>query len=511
MTPPPNTPVLVGVGQIVSHWRPGTDETAPSPQSLRADATRRALADSGQAGGIAASIDRVVVVRTMLDSVPGAPQPFGRCANPPGTLAADTGLNQREAIYSQVGGDQPQALVSESAAAIYAGDCRAILLAGAEATAAMKAALKAGHTLDWSHSVHGDNTDLGLGSRLLSSYEIANGLGAPTQTYPAFENALAARLGNGKDCHRALMAALWSGFASVAANYPYAQFPTERSADFLSMPSAENYPVADPYCKWDVAQDAVNQGAAAILTSVGEADRLGIAPNKRVFLHGHAHAKDRTPSERPDLSRSLATDLVLKQALESSGFTASDMAMMDLYSCFPVAVLLAAEALGIDPLADPAALTLTGGLPFFGGPGNNYSMHAIAAMVDACRANPGSKGLVLANGGFLSKEAAGVYSSLPQPGWQPLSNAAIQAECDAQVGPPLLSEDATGALESYTVTYTKGEPARGYAFLRTSGGARLLARTAKGDAAKLAAITQDGLAGQILSSKLIDGVNILDL
>lgn len=524
----PNTPVIVGVGQLVSHWRPVAvperaedpdgwelaslhNSGAPFPQSLRSVATGFALEDSGARDGLAAIIDRVVVVRTMLDSVPGAPQPFGRCANPPGTLAADNYITPREAIYSQVGGDQPQALVNESAAAIHAGECRAILLAGAEATSAMKVALKAGMQPDWSYSVDGDCDDLGLGSSLLSKYEIANGLGAPTQTYPAFENALAARLGDGKDGHRELMSALWSGFASVAARYPHAQFPQERDAVFLSTPSAENYPVADPYLKWDVAQDAVNQGAAVILTSVGEADRLGIAPEKRVFLHGHAHAKDRTPSERPDLSRSLATDLVLKQALESSGITASDIAMVDLYSCFPVAVLLAAEALGIDPLADPAALTLTGGLPFFGGAGNNYSMHAIAAMIDACRANPGSKGLVLANGGFLSKEAAGVYSSEPQPDWQPLSNAAIQAECDAQIGPRLLSEDATGTLESYTVTYTKGEATRGYAFLRTADGARILARTAKGDAAKLAAITQDGVARQILSSKLIDGVNILDL
>lgn len=509
MTIPPNTPVLVGVGQIVSHWRPGSDEAAPSPQSLRAAATRRALADSGQAAGLAASIDRVVVVRTMLDSVPGAPQPFGRCANPPGTLAIDTGLAPREAIYSQVGGDQPQTLVNESAAAIHAGECRAILLVGAEATAAMKAAVKAGMQLDWSYGVDGDPIDLGLGSHLLSSYEIANGLGAPTQTYPAFENALATRLGKGKHGHRAMMSALWSGFASVAARYPYAQFATERSTDFLSTPSAENYPVADPYLKWDVAQDAVNQGAAVILISVGEADRLGITADRRVFLHGHARATEGTASERPDLSRSLATELVLKQTLDASGIAASDIAMMDLYSCFPVAVLLAAEALGIDPLADPAALTLTGGLPFFGGAGNNYSMHAIAAMVDACRAAPGSKGLVLANGGFLSKEAAGVYSTDPQPGWKPLNNATIQAECDAQTGPRLLSEDATGTLESYTVTYTKGEPARGYAFLRTADGARILARTAKGDAGKLAAVTQEGVTGQILSSKLIGGINTL--
>ncbi|MBX9727648.1 MAG: hypothetical protein K2X31_01965 [Sphingopyxis sp.] len=375
MTIDPQTPVLVGVGQCVSHWRAGDAGDAPSPQSLRESATRAALADSGAAEALAAAIDRVVVVRTMLDSVPGAPHPFGRCANPPGTLAADCGLSPRDAIYSVVGGDQPQTLVNAAAAAIYAGDCRAILLSGAEATAAMKAALKAGITLDWSTSAEGECDDRGLGPMLLSAYEIANGLGAPTQTYPAFEHALAARLSHDQAAHRALMSKLWAGFSRVAAGNPFAQFPVARDEAFLSAPSAENYPLADPYLKWDVAQDAVNQGAALILTSAGEADRLGIAADRRVYLHGHASAKDRTPSERPDLSRSLATDLVLRQTLEASGCAIADIAHIDLYSCFPVAVLLAAETLGLDPVANPEGLTLTGGLPFFGG-GGQQLLHA---------------------------------------------------------------------------------------------------------------------------------------
>jgi acetyl-CoA C-acetyltransferase len=408
-----------------------------------------------------------------------------------------------------VGGDQPQTLVNAAAAAIYAGDCRAILLSGAEATAAMKAALKAGITLDWSTSAEGECDDRGLGPMLLSAYEIANGLGAPTQTYPAFEHALAARLGHDRAAHRALMSKLWAGFSRVAARNPFAQFPVARDEAFLSAPSGENYPLADPYLKWDVAQDAVNQGAALILTSAGEADRLGIAETKRVYLHGHASAKDRTPSERPDLSRSLATDLVLRQTLEGSGCTVADIAHIDLYSCFPVAVLLAAETLGLDPVANPEGLTLTGGLPFFGGAGNNYSMHAIAEAVARCRTNPGSRALVLANGGFLSKEAAGVYSTAPLPGWQPQSSAAIQAECDAQAHPPLLSEDAEGTLETFTVTYAKGEAQRGYAFLRTDDDARILARTAKGEAALLAAATRKGVAGQRFRVRHSDGVNTL--
>ncbi|MFM6854144.1 MAG: hypothetical protein ACKOUM_08695 [Sphingopyxis sp.] len=512
----PNTPVLVGVGQITRFWSPASADAAPSPQSLRAAAAAAALADSGAGPALAAAVDRVITIRTMLDSVPGAPQPFGRCDNPPRTLAQDIGLAPRDAIHSWVGGDQPQALVNEAAAAIAAGDARAILIAGAEATAAMKAALKAGQNLDWSHSAPGEQDDRGLGPQLLSAYDVANGLGAPTQTYPAFEHALSARMGHDGPAHRRCMAALWAGFSAVAAAHPHAQFPVARSADFLSTPSAANYPVALPYLKWDVAQDAVNQGAAVILTSVGEADRMGIAPQKRVFLHGHAQAKDVTPSARPDLSRSLAIELVLGHALERSGIAPADTALLDLYSCFPVAVLLAAQALGLDwQSPDCPPLTVTGGLPFFGGAGNNYSMHAIVTMVEQLRARPADYGLVLANGGFLSKEAAGVYSATPPAaGWRASNSAAIQAQCDGQIGPPLLSADATGTVESWSVTYARGAPQRGYAYIRTADGARALARTARDEAGKLAALADGhahGLMGQTMSIRHEDGVNYLIL
>lgn len=509
----PNTPVIVGVGQTTVHWASDSGAEPPDPQSLRFAAAANALADSGAGARLAQIIDRVVVVRTMADSVPGAPQPYGRCANPAGTLASDLRLTPAERIYSAVGGDQPQALVNESAEAIFHGAVRAVLLAGSEATAALKQAIKAGQQWDWSRSTDDDYTDRGLGQMLLSRYDIANGLGAPTQTYPAFEHALAARLGGSRSDHRARMSALWSGFSAVAAMHPDAQFPVARSADFLSTPSADNYAVAEPYLKWDVAQDAVNQGAAVILTSTAEADRLGIPPSQRVYLHGHAAAHERVPSERADLSRAWAINAALGLALDSSGIGAAQLDSIDLYSCFPVAVLLAAEALGHDPRAISAdeakALTVTGGLPFFGGAGNNYSMHAIVTMAKRLRTAPGTFGLVLANGGFLSKQAAGIYSTLAPADWQPVSSSAIQRTVDAEPVPRLLTEDCTGTIESWSVSYAKGEPARGYAFIRTNDGARALARTTRGEAARFAAFAAAAgdPIGRPLSITHADGVN----
>jgi acetyl-CoA C-acetyltransferase len=502
----PMTPILVGVGQSVNHWD-GSDPTqAPSPLSLSIEAAQAALRDAGANRSVAEAIDTVVVVRTNQDSVPGATHRFGRCANPPATLAAAVGIAPRRAIYSKVGGDQPQALVNEFAEAIFNGQSQAAVLAGAEAIAAMKSAERSRLDLDWSTSEVAEMEDRGPGKRLLSAYELANGLSFPTQTYPAFEQALRARLGLSRDEHRQLMSELWTSFSAVAASNPYAQFPLARSASFLATPSVENYEIADPYLKWHVAQDAVNQGAALVLTSVGKARELGIDPRRWVYLHGYGQAADRFITERQDLSRSRAMELVLKRALESANRQASDIAFFDLYSCFPCAVLIAAEALGID--WRQSVPTVTGGLPFFGGAGNNYSMHAIASMVEKLRGAPGAYGLVLANGGYLSKEAAGVYSTTAVENWRPISSDDLQATIDAGPAPQLLTESVEAVVESYTVTFRKGQPNRGYVLARTDNG-RILARARSGHRATLKALADVDPIGRVVRIEAEGGTNFL--
>lgn len=503
----PQTPVLVGVGQVMRHWNPDDGGVPPSPLDLQVAAARAALADSGKANALGKIIDGVVVVRSMLDSVEGSRHPFGRCDNPPATLAEMLGIASACCIYSVVGGDQPQALVNEAAEAIFAGDVDAVLLAGSEATAAMKQALKARTSLDWSHSSNGPWQDRGLGPPLLSAYELANGFGAPTQTYPVFEQALRTRLRLRPDDYAELMAELWEGFSAVAADNPYAQFQAVRSRDFLKTPSDDNYRVADPYLKWHVAQDAVNQGAALVLTSVATAQKLGIAPEKWVFLHGYAAVKDRLITERPDLSRSRAMEAALNGALAMAGKTASDMAHLDLYSCFPCAVLLAAEALGIDWRSRPC--TVTGGLPFFGGAGNNYSMHAIATMVERLRTAPDEFGLVLANGGYLSKEAVGVYSAQPVEAWAPRQNDGAQRAIDTAAAPLLLSEIAEATIEACSVTWKRGRPSRGYVLASNEKG-RILARARTGHRATLASLHQEDTIGRTVRIVNDKGINFIE-
>jgi len=476
-------PVLVGVGQSLSQWDGSAGAAgAPSPLSLMVDASKAALADTG-AAAIAGAIDTIAVVRIFEDSVRGAPHPHGHNTNLPGTLARDIGASPAHLIYETVGGQSPQALVNEMAAKVFAGEIDCALISGSEANRASKGARRHGVEINWADGSDAAYEDRGTGPMMLSREEIKHGIVAPAYFYALFENAIAAREGRSRSEHRKAMAELFQPFTAVAAKNPHSQFPVEHSIEFLSTPSRENYEYADPFLKWFIAQDAVNQGAAAIVMSSSKADALGIPEGKRVYLHGGGEGTDDFISVRPRLDGSFAMEAAISRALGQAGKTAADMAHFDLYSCFPCAVFSSTQALGVDWKNDPRPLTLTGGLPFFGGPGNNYSLHGIAEMVAKLRSDAGAFGLVLANGGWMTKEAVGVYSTAKPAGFTPVAPYAKPKE---QVD--ICSEDCTGKLETFTVTHGKEGPNNGIIFARLSDGRRALANASP---AALAILRED--------------------
>ncbi len=502
------TPVLVGVGQSVNHWDGADVSAAPSPLSLATEASRAALADLGANTDVAAEIDVVAFVRLNQESYAAAPAPFGKINNMPRALAKTIGADPRRAIYTPAGGQSPQSLVNEFSEAIFDGEAELVLLTGSEAIRAMKTALRGSMELDWSGDVDGDLEDRGFGTRMLNEYEIANGLVQPARAYALFENAWRHKQGFSRDQHRALIGELFAPFSEIAAKNPYAQFPKARTPDYLATPSQENFQLVDPYLKWHVAQDAVNQGAALILTSVGKAKELGIPENKWVYLHGYADAADRIVIERDDFTRANAMHATTSEALDTSGLSADKIDHFEIYSCFPCAVLFACQALGIDWREHQ--LTQTGGLPFFGGPGNNYSMHGIAAMAERLRSDPGSKGLVLANGGFLTKESVGVYSTTPQDGWTPIRRKKAQAEVDAIAPMQVFETPTSGTLESFVGLYKKGEAYSGF-ITGMSNGARFMARVAPDDPRTLNELVAGDPIGRDVTVEKTDKGNLFRL
>jgi len=471
-------PVVIGVGQVVDYWDGEDLKTAPNPVSLMAEAVRTALADTGQARAVLGVIDVVCVLRTTEDSVPMTRFPFAMCKNIPRAVSKETGLSPERFVYSAVGGEQPQALVNEWAKSLYEGDTRAVLLTGGEANSAMKLAMKNGHSLDWPFETEGDMEDWGGAPDFITPYEIKNGVGMPPRTYALLEKAYRHRLGMQSDDYRHMASELLNGFSKVAAKNPYSQFPEEKSTEFLETESADNFKVSDVYLKWHMAQDSVNQGAALILTTAGQARELGVDPSKWVYLHGHATLKERMVSERADISHSGALREVLAQTMETSSVLVSQIEHFEIYSCFPVLVFIAAEYLGMDWRT--YQFTQTGGLPFFGGPGNNYSAHGIASLVDRLRQEPGARGLVLANGGFMSKFAAAVYSTEPPKNWSPADLQAAQNAIDNCEAPTLLEEDCEAVIQSYVVSHHRGKPNHAFVIAEAENG-RVLAQVRPGD------------------------------
>lgn len=496
-------PVLVGVGQVVSHWDGSQPiDEAPSPLSLCVDASKRALADAGIS---ATDVDTLCVTRTTDDSYPNARYPHGKNTNYPGTLSEALEFTPKTAIYSVSGGQTGQQNINEMAARIHSGEADCALISGSEAVKTSKAARKLSLDIDWAGASDLAFDDRGLGGRMVNRTEVAHGLFIPAWFYAMVENALAAKAGRTRSEHRRAMAELWEPFAKTASGNPNSQFETDFDAEFLATPSRANYPFADPLLKWHMAQDAVNLGASLIIMSEEKADALGVSADKRIYLHGSGEAEDSFFIERESYSDSWAMKTALDRAFGQAGMAPADIDMFDLYSCFPCAVTCATDALGIDPATDPRPLTVTGGLPFFGGPGNNYSMHGVATIAEKLRANPGQFGLVLANGGWMTKEAAGIWSTERPKTFEP-----TEAMAKRQPEDLVATEEtpSSGIVETFTVTHDKDGPNKGLVMVRTDEGKRFLAHTSETALGRLLEEQSPiGLPVRVMSR---DPVNVID-
>ncbi|MGE3849067.1 MAG: acetyl-CoA acetyltransferase [Gammaproteobacteria bacterium] len=502
------TPILVGAGQYV-----GRDMSRPellkSPVDIAALAAQRALDDANAATPLAAEVDMLVVIRMFEHSVADKamwPNPFGSTNNVPWSIARRLAARPRQAIYAEVGGQSPQRLVNRMAERIHAGEVGMALLTGAEAIATIREASRRGYELDWNEEAEGEFEDRWPGVPFVTPYENAHGIQWPIHVYAMFEQVRRHARGMSTDACRHDIAHMFAHFSAVAAHHDYAQFPTAHNETFLATVSPQNYLLCEPYTKWMVAQDAVNQGAAVLMTSVAKARELGIPPSRWVYLTGYADVDDQTVLKRTNLAASHAQNLAVRGALSAAGVGIEAVKYLDFYSCFPIAVSSIAEPLGL-PIDGSRPLTLTGGLPFFGGPGNNYSMHGIATVVDKLRADADAHGLVVANGGYLSKHSAAVYSRAAPASWAPISSSAAQAEAKADTG-IVVDEEASGRarIETFAAIVAKGQPADGFVVARMAeSGARVMARVTKGDGETLAALFDEHVIGRPITVAKVDG------
>jgi acetyl-CoA C-acetyltransferase len=472
------TPVLIGAGQLTYR---GPPEAAPTPLEMLTTVAGGAARDAGLSPAALGGLDAIGVVGFTIDA-PGALSRLAvpRLGNPPRSLAGALGAEPRWSVYTQMGGASPQQLINTLAERIAAGESDLALAAGAEFLGSLMRRLAQGLPFDG----YGDEEPsrperLGDARPGVSEAEAAHGLGPPVNTYPMFENALRARDGRSLADHQMRLGRLFAPFTKIAAANPYAWFPTARTAEELIEVGPDNRMVSWPYPKYLNAIMRVDQAAGVVMASVRKARELGVPQERWVFLHGCADAADLWfPLERQNYHSSPAMRLTGRRALEMAAIGIDDLSFIDLYSCFPSAVEIGAEELGL-AIDDPRGLTVTGGLPYFGGPGNNYAMHAVATMMERVRAAPGAWGLATANGWYLTKQSVGVYSTTPPA--RPFEREApsvIQRQIDALPHPEVVDAPSGPAtIETYTVVHTREAYRMGIVIGRDAQGRRFVANT----------------------------------
>ncbi|OHV05531.1 acetyl-CoA acetyltransferase [Mycobacterium talmoniae] len=473
----PRTPVLIGYGQLNQR-----EERADlEPVALMAAAAREAAA-----ARVLTAVDSIRVVNVLSARYRDA----GRL------LGEHLGADQPATRYSGVGGNVPQSLVNQACLDIWHGRAGVVLVAGAETWRTRTRLRARGGRLVWTQqdeSVPLAETD-GDNVPMSGPAEDRIRLDRPAYVYPLFEQALRLAAGASVEEHRGRIGELWARFNAVAVRNPHAWIREPVGAAEICQPGPTNRMISWPYTKLMNSNNMVDQGAALILTSVQRAKELQVPTERWVFPQAGTDAHDTyAVAERAELHRSPAIRIGGARVLELAGVGIDDLDYVDLYSCFPSAVQVAASELGL-PTDDPARpLTVTGGLTFAGGPWSNYVSHSIGTLAELLVANPGRRGLITANGGYLTKHSFGVYGTEPPTSgfrWED-----VQAAVDREpTRPAAVQWDGVGTVESWTTPYNRdGQPEKAFVAVRTPEGSRAFALIT--DPAAAALTVRDDIGG----------------
>lgn len=325
--------------------------------------------------------------------------------NPCEKLAAQLSLAPGGRKLSGLSGTSPQCFINEAAESILQNKRRAVVVCGAEAFATLKRAAKENANLNWPPKAP---MAFAFEDPHLQT-EIAHQVFQAYATFALLDSARRAHFGISPSAYRKQQAEMMAALSEVAANNPNAWFRNAHSASDLFELNNGDRMVAHPFSKNTMAIMDVDMAAAVIIASDELANELGVAEEKRIYLHGWAYAKEPPyVAQREDLWRCPSIEIAAQRALAMAKMRLSDIKYLDIYSCFASSLNFSKDAFGIAD-DDSRSLTVTGGLPYFGGPGNNYTTHSVATMVNLLRQDGGT-GLISGIGMHMTNHVIGIYS-----------------------------------------------------------------------------------------------------
>ncbi|MFZ2633463.1 MAG: hypothetical protein WA081_00490 [Desulfosalsimonadaceae bacterium] len=437
------------------------------PLGLMVKASRRAAESLGSLD-ILAKVDGIMVVRPLSRHYDDAAK----------QLAEKIGAAPRFNLVSGVGGNSPQSLVNKAGGMIARGELESVLLAGGETYCPRnKSEIRTGSDLFKGLTGGHERQDM-LGAMEI---EMHHGVYLPIHGFPLYETALWAESGLDLEPYMERVGNLWRKFSQAASTHPNAWIKSPLTPSAIVSATRNNRMIAFPYTKFMTSMLYVDLGAAIILMSEEKSRQFYKKDRQPVYFLAGAHTEERQPFliQKSNFTSSLPLKAAAQRALCRSNLTMEEIDCFDIYSCFPSSVAIACKMLGIKE-TDKRPLTLTGGLGFFGGPGNNYSLHAVVTLADALSRGLYKAGMITSLGWFLQKHAVGIYST------RPVNTELYHYDLDDKksflVGEkPVKTRNIAsgkGIIETYTVIYSRdGSPAYAVIYGKTSEGFRFISQT----------------------------------
>ncbi len=479
---PPHTPIIVGVGFVQER----TDDplACPEPYQLMVRAVRRAAADAGSEA-LLYQIESIAV-----------PQGMWQYRNPGKLIADALSCPAAKSVTADLGVLQLTPL-NDLCRDIAAGALTLGVVTGGEAQyrelRSMITQQPVAETTQDEDTplpdVHHTSAD-----PFCADIEGRRGLTTPTELFAIIESALRHAQGLGIEEHRSRLAELYRGFSEIAAANPHAWRREPLRAEEIRDAAPRNAMLAFPYTKRHCSSWNVNQAVAILVCSAARAERLGLADSGWIYPMAAVESRHVVVlSQQRQLHSHLGTVVCGERALALAGVTAAEVTAAELYSCFPAALQSFAHYLKL-PRGCP--LTVTGAMPFAGGPFNHFSLNGVARMVEVLRAGTGDRrfGLVSNLSGIFGKQACALFSNVPNANGYCYED--VTATVAARELPLPLTEDYCGAatVVGYTVIYQGARPSYAVAICDTPQGHRTVVRS--DDAALLERMTQEEFCGR---------------
>ena len=426
-----NIPVIVGVGTV---QQKGNFDELDEALVLMDLAFKKSLDDTTNHE-----------IKNYIDEIQ-IPKGFWRYRDPGKWVAEKNDINNVKTSVTKVGVLQ-QNLINSTCNKIINGEIRAGLILGGEARYKMLRAHIENKTFNETELKVNPDYYIKANDELQHKVEEEE-LGLMAVGYYAIiESALRASTNKNFNEYHKDIANLYSEFSRIGSLNDDGWIEEPLTPDEILNQSKKNPLQAFPYNKYHCTSWNVNQSCSMIICSEELADKLNIPKTKRVYPLASSETNHMiTPIQRPNITDPKGMKLAAEFILDICASNNIKPNLYDLYSCFPVAVHMFSKSLNVD-LSKEA--TITGGMPFAGGPLNSYVLHSTIKMILKIRNDNSKIGIVTGVSGMMTKQSYALWSKNPDIEF---SFKDFTSEASKEEAPVKISSlsDGAGTIIGYT-------------------------------------------------------------